>query len=103
MPFLIFIGGVVAFIGIWALSSIWSGYVLSVLWGWFIVPTFHLPPLSVVTAIGIAIVVSYLTHQIDRDDDKKREWSETFTKMIGWGIIKPLIALCFGWIVHLFM
>lgn len=103
MPALAIIGGIVAFIIIWALSSMWSGYVLSILWGWFVVPTFGLPSLSVVTAIGIAIVVSYLTHQIYTGREEKKEWSEKFADMIGYGILKPLIALGFGWVVHLFM
>jgi putative flippase GtrA len=92
-----------AFIIIWALNSMWSGYVLSILWGWFIAPTFGLPALSVVAAIGVAIVVSYLTNQIHPDGDKKKEWSKKFSEMIGYGIGRPLFALGFGWVVHLFM
>ena len=35
---------------------------LSVLWGWFLVPVFNLPPPSVAQAIGIALVVTYRTN-----------------------------------------
>lgn len=35
----------------------WSGFTLSVLWGWFVVPMFGLPALSVAQAYGIALVV----------------------------------------------
>lgn len=40
--------------------TILSGYVLSVLWGWFIVPTFGLPLLTIPVAIGVMLVVAYL-------------------------------------------
>lgn len=48
------------------LGSVWSGYVLTILWGWFIVPVFHLPALLLVPAMGLGLVVRYLTHQYDR-------------------------------------
>jgi len=35
---------------------------LSVLWGWFLVPVFNLPPPSVAQAIGIALVVTCRTN-----------------------------------------
>ncbi len=106
MPALAVLGGIIAFFGIWAFEAIYSGYALTVLWAWFVVPTFHLPQLSVVTAIGLAIVVSYLTHQIDTDDKEegnKKSWGERFGMSITYAIIKPSFALFFGWIVHLFM
>lgn len=54
------------------LGTIFNGYALSILWAWFIAPTFHLPELSVTQAIGIAIVVNYLTHRgIDAEKEKK--------------------------------
>jgi len=42
------------------IGSIVGGYVLSIMWGWFVVPLFNLPPLSVPYAIGIILVVSFL-------------------------------------------
>ena len=38
--------------------TIWRGYVLSVLWAWFIVPLFGLPALSIPLAIGLMVIVS---------------------------------------------
>ena len=95
-------GGVLGIPLLITLSAIWRGYVLSILWGWFVVPTFHLPQLSIVAAIGIAMVVSYLTHQTSMGKDEREGWDAFgYTKAIT--IINPLIALFFGWIVHLFM
>lgn len=49
--------------GLSALSVIGGGYVLTVLWAWFVVPTFALPQITLAAAIGLAIVVGYMTHQ----------------------------------------
>lgn len=39
------------------LFILFQGWTLSLLWGWYIVPTFNIPDLSVVNAIGISILV----------------------------------------------
>lgn len=99
-------GGVIGVATLMVISSIFNGYALSVLWGWFVVPVFHLPELSIVPAIGIAMVVSYLTYQ-ENNCEKEKEERGSFGEVIMLGtmaaIIKPLFALFFGWIVHLFM
>jgi len=104
MPFLSFLGGVVAFVAIIAFRSVWSGYVLSVLWGWFIAPMFHLPQLSVVAAIGLMVIVSYLTWHVDMDKPPTKDsWGDKFGKDICVAVMKPLFMLSFGWVVHFFM
>ncbi len=40
-----------------------KGYVLSVLWKWFIVPLFNVPKLKLAAAIGIVAIATILTHQ----------------------------------------
>jgi len=96
----IFVSLIVALV----LGSIFNGYALSVLWGWFIVPVFHLPALTVVPAIGIAMVVGYLTRQIGPDvEEKDRSSSEKMARSFAHAFFLPLFALFFGWIVHLFM
>jgi hypothetical protein len=96
-----------------------NGYALSVLWGWFIVPAFNLNPLSIPIAIGIMMIVSYVTHQTDlhkvlkKSYEKKRNiehiedtdeymYSSLFAHLL-FGFLKPSLALFFGWIVHLFV
>ena len=95
---------ILGFVALLVVSSIFNGYVLSVLWGWFIVPVFSLPELTVVPAIGIAIVVSYLTYQYNEsDDDDNKSFGEKMAKLIAMAILRPLFVLFLGWIVHLFM
>lgn len=84
-----------------AISSIINGYALSVLWGWFVAPTFELPTLGIAQAIGIALVVTFLTHQYTDEDDK--EFSEKIGHAISASVLKPLIYLLIGWIAFQFM
>lgn len=96
------LGGIVGVGLLMVLSSIFNGYALSVLWGWFVVPTFGAPALGVVPAIGVAMAVSYLTHQM-HDCQEETTFGETIAKGTAMAVLKPSFALFFGWIVHLFM
>lgn len=42
-------------------GAMMNGWALSKLWSWFIVSTFALPALTIPAAIGVALVVNYLT------------------------------------------
>ena len=82
-----------------------KGWALAVLWGWFIVP-FGLPALTIVQAIGVAIVVSHLTHQAqDKDSDKikDKEALDVMVEATVSVVIPPLTAVFLGWIVYQFM
>lgn len=104
MPFLAFIGLFAASFFVWMVGTLWGGYVLTILWGWFIVPTFNLPSLSLASAIGVAMVIGYLIYRPNFNTDYD---IDDWTKMIGRGfvsaLIHPLFALFLGWIVHFFM
>ena len=104
MTALAIFGGIVGFVILMVVSSIFNGYALSVLWGWFIVPTFGMPALGVVPAIGIAMVVSYLTHQTHESEKKDDDGiGVKIFKAVILSLGKPAFTLLFGWIVHLFM
>lgn len=96
------IGYITTFLVTIVLSALWSGYVLSVLWRWFVVPPFGAPALSVGYAIGIASVVGYLTQPYKSNaDDKTR--SALLAEGVAVAAIKPAFALLFGWVVTLFI
>lgn len=81
-----------------AASAVWRGYVLSILWGWFMVPAFGLPALTVPLAIGLSLVVGFLTaHRLKKDKDFEWGWA------IGNMIFAPAMVLLIGWIVTRFM
>lgn len=81
------------------ISSIWSGYSFMLLWGWFIVPTFDLPPLLLWQAIGLDLVIGFLTHQWHDFQEKEREPWEKLAILVGRILFNPLIYLTIGWIV----
>jgi hypothetical protein len=69
-----------------------NGWVLSQLWQWFVVTTFNLRPLSIPEAIGIAMVVGFLTHEYN--DSKKEEHK-------GWAVVVPLLMAFVGPLITL--
>ena len=96
------VGYILTTIAIMAYAVILNGWVLSKLWSWFIVAKFGLPVLSIPEAIGIAMVVAHLTWQgsITKNDDE-------YWKILAKGMVnvtmKPLLTLCFGSIVKLWL
>ena len=95
---------VLAFVfGIVAVSWLLRGYVLSILWRWFMVPTLGLPALSIPQAIGIALVVGMLTHQSHHYPENKDEKTSTKVVRSLGPFVAPFATLLVGWIVHQFM
>lgn len=99
------IGAVVILPAIIVAGWLLSGWVGSSLWAWYIAPKFHVALLTWPEAVGIAIYVSYMTHQSFPTDYAKDK------EEIGVG--KALINVCkvlsryplvwfFGWIFHYF-
>lgn len=104
MVALAILGAIAAVPIIIALSSIFNGYALCVLWGWFMVPTFGLPKISIPAAIGIALVIRYLTREMSASkSDEEGGFKESLLMDILIAILQPSFALFFGWIVHLYM
>ena len=84
------------------LGVMWSGYALSKLWVWFLVPALGVPALSIPAAIGLALVVSYMTHQPTRDDPDKDATEKAIEGAISLAL-KPAVALGFGWVIARWM
>jgi len=82
------------------LTTILNGWVLCRLWFWFIATTFHTSPLSIPQAIGIAIVLGAMHPQPTQSDSEVE-------KGIGYhfalAVIRPLLSLGIGYVVHLFL
>ncbi len=85
-----------------ALSVMWRGYAFSVLWGWFVMPYFGVAALSIPVAIGLTMVVSFLTYQFTHTEDN-RSSREKIIEGITIGLLRPAFALLFGWVVTLFL
>lgn len=76
--------------------AVWYGFVLSIMWGWFVVPTFHVAPLRIPFAIGIGYIVQFLAHQTPKEEPET--WH-----VLRMGIMKPAVLLFAGWIVTWFI
>lgn len=95
------IGSIVVLIA----SVILNGWVLSVLWDWFITSTFDAPSLGIAPAIGIAMVVSFLTDKGRKPTcamKKKTGWEDLVVELL-YLLMYPLFALGAGWIIYSFM
>lgn len=84
-------------------ASIMNGWVLSILWGWFIVPLFGLPLLSIPESIGFALVIGILSKNQTTSSSKDKDTSTLVAEIIGYGIFSPLFFLFMGWIIKLFL
>lgn len=93
LPFMVLIGAAV------------GGFTVKTLWAWFIVPIFGLHPLTIVQALGVALVLSVLTKNFDLKDRKDDE-ADPFKDAIK-GTVKVLFLngffLAYGWGVKQFM
>lgn len=77
-----------------------SGCVLSLLWAWFIASTFGLPLLTIPVAIGVMLVVGYLTKQADFNNSDREDYQKRVNVV---QIVKPLSALVVGWVIKMFL
>lgn len=82
---------------VYGLLIIYDGWVISILWGWFVSSYFHLPPLSLAYAIGFMLIVtmfrsSFTSTREDLDIEK-----------IMVEIFMPVFILVIGYLIHLFV
>ena len=82
-------------------SAMVNGWALSILWGWFIVPVFGLPKISIVQAAGINLLATTIVAQRPKDDEDDPKLS--LAKDFLFSILHPFLALMLGYVVHLFM
>lgn len=84
-------------------AVIWRGYVLSVLWAWFMVPL-GMRPIGIALAIGLSLVASLLTGTAFLDTSKEhREPLENVLNAIAMAALVPALGLLIGWIVSGFI
>lgn len=98
----IFIVSVMAIPVAMALSWFWGGFVLSVVWGWFVVPVFMLPTLSTLQAASIFMVVSAISGDANKVFAQKDK-TTTLARILGGAIFGPAIVLFFSWVLKTIM
>ena len=91
---MIFLSGTALFV----VAVIFEGFVLSILWKWFVVPVFGAPVLTITYAIGLALIVGMLTAKA-----RKQEHAPELVEVLSQGLVTPLVFLVIGWIVKAFV
>lgn len=85
-------------IGIWAPAIIWRGYVLAIMWGWFIAPKFSAPMLTWADAAGVTMVVGFLAPSCPSKKDTESAAFQCWSLLMK-SALWPALSLTFGWIV----
>jgi len=79
-----------------------SGFTLSVLWSWFIVPLFPVEELTLIQAMGLGMVISYTSrNQIKKPEDV--DYVPFIFEHVVSSFMRSLSALAFGWAYTLFI
>jgi len=97
--------GAVLYVALVVLLSIFvNAWALSTLWGWIVVPIFHLQPIVYWQAYGITVLISYLTShtQTLKSWAAEQEVKTTTTQTAVWTVttlIGPVLTVFFTWIV----
>lgn len=97
------LGGIAAIVLGMVWGAAWSGLTLSVLWGWFVVPAFSLPALSVAQAYGIALVVRAAHGLKDAESKSKDSAGVAMAKLF---VLPPFVCglfLLLGWVAKSFV
>lgn len=110
-----------------ALNIVASAYVLAQLWGWFAVPLFNVPSLTIAQAAGLVVLGNFLLNRpyhyaylLENDTDEKGEKSlvrlendtdeegekSLVRKVVTVALLtvaRPAAALAIGYVVRLFV
>ncbi|MFS1518600.1 hypothetical protein V1503_19365 [Bacillus sp. SCS-151] len=80
------------------------GFVLSLLWEWFIVSAFSVPSISIIEAVGVMLVVDFILLKIDWKEEAMEVPMEEFIyKLVAHSIVMPFWGLGIGYILTLFI
>jgi len=84
-------------------NTIINGYVLSVLWGWFIKPLFNAPGLSIPAAIGLIMIVELFKSVTNYANDDGLAISDIVIIVEFLDMLKAILILVIGYIVSLYI
>jgi hypothetical protein len=77
---------------------LYQAWVFVILWEWFVVPVFRLPPLQFGYAYGLLLIVWFLT-----PPGSQKRTEHPMTELLVAGIMGPTCSLAVGWIVKTFL
>ena len=79
--------------------TIWYGFVLVQLWGWFIEPMIGVTFTNIFHAAGVVLLVRMFSSS--KPKRKEEEPWEQLVSSLGISILAPAFALGFGWLLYL--
>lgn len=83
--------------------TVLRGIVLQALWSWFVAETFDIITLTLPQAIGLTLIVSYLTYQYDaRQPDEPGDYREKAVTSVLAGLLICGMSYLVGALVHSF-
>ena len=82
--------------------TMFQGFVLAKLWGWFAVPQFGVAPLRFAVAIGLSVLAHAMTSG-SSPNYRNKATGQLLESEIDWcaAILSPAVTLFIGWIIHL--
>lgn len=81
-----------------------GGWVLSIVWTWFVIPLFPMAPiLTIPQAIGFSLVTGMLAGNNSDSDNKERTLGETITRLLAVAFGRPLFILLLAYIIKSFL
>jgi len=98
---------VIGFLVMVPINLVIYGWILSKLWLWLIVPTFGVQPLKVMQAIGINLVIGFVTLRSSKEEDEAED-DDREPEDHAIEIVKKLVAipgafLLLGWVISNFL
>ncbi len=76
-----------------------EAFMVSTLWGWFVVPITKLPPITALQGLGLSLFVGHLIYKSRNREDTPEETSYRIGSWFG----AMLVFFIVGWIVHRMM
>lgn len=73
-------------------------YAVILLWRWFVIPFFHLAPLTWNIAYGLILTLGVM-HYVSGPEYKDNSFTATLSRVIASGIIGPWISVGIGWLI----
>ena len=96
---LVIVLGVVAII---LAGGLLRAFVFEKLWAWFVVPQFSVPPISLITALGLSMLVSLFTDMTSAAKSAENKELPELFGMLGGFTMAYLFTLLFGWVLHVY-
>jgi hypothetical protein len=97
-----YFGRIISMIILLAVTVIIAAYVFSKLWLWFIVPVFEVNSLRLVEAIGIFILIIFVTAKRGKDLEEDDYWKD-FINKVKFSVTFSFLSLLLGYITKLFL